>query len=440
MDGFTGYAKELESLISGIASPREGSPAAVLALSESVHDRLRADVPLHLRRQHGAFFTGKSLAKLVAGPEWLGNIPDTIIDPACGGGDLLLALASRLPVGRSLSETISIWESRLRGHDLEPEFVRVARSRLTLLAWSRTTNKNDPPPEESFKTISIQNGLTSNWDEEEMRPGAVILNPPFSGTEAPNNCSWATGKVSTAALFVNCCIDRMGPGTRLVAILPEVLRSGTRYHRWRQWVERRAIVQKIEPMGRFDQHADIHVFLCQLQIRNKQITRGNRNTWISLTPCRRSVGDFFDTWTGPVVEHRHPKRGQRHPYAHPRICKAWGTMGTDSLDNRRFKGRTFTPPFVVIRRTSRPEDQFRIVPTVIKGETRVAVENHLIVLCPHDATLASCRALVKHLKQPDSSEWMNKRLRCRHLTVQAVRELPWDGRSSKNHRSCHARL
>jgi hypothetical protein len=48
----------------------------------------------------------------------------------------------------------------------------------------------------------------------------------------------------------------------------------------------------------------------------------------------------------------------------------------------------------------------------------------LIVLRPHDHTLRGCRSVVGILESEPASLFLDERLRCRHLTVDAVREIP----------------
>jgi hypothetical protein len=53
------------------------------------------------------------------------------------------------------------------------------------------------------------------------------------------------------------------------------------------------------------------------------------------------------------------------------------------------------------------------------------VENHLIVLRPKDGTIGACREVLGILKDERTTRWLNERIRCRHLTVAALDELPW---------------
>jgi hypothetical protein len=55
----------------------------------------------------------------------------------------------------------------------------------------------------------------------------------------------------------------------------------------------------------------------------------------------------------------------------------------------------------------------------------MAVENHLLIALPHDKKVGTCRKLLEMLKRDATSKWMNERIRCRHLTVGSVGDLPW---------------
>ena len=100
-------------------------------------------------------------------------------------------------------------------------------------------------------------------------------------------------------------------------------------------------------------------------------------------------------------------------------------MVREVSNNRRFEGRVFSPPFVVVRRTSRPGDKHRALGTIINNARPVAVENHLLVLLPKDGTVKACRELLRVLRKPQTTQWLDQYIRCRHLTVSALADLPW---------------
>jgi hypothetical protein len=85
------------------------------------------------------------------------------------------------------------------------------------------------------------------------------------------------------------------------------------------------------------------------------------------------------------------------------------------------------PPFVAIRRTSSPSDTFRAAGTLVIGKQMIAAENHLIIARPKSGSIDDCRKLLRMLRNPDTNNFLNQRIRCRHLTVSAVREIPWVG-------------
>jgi hypothetical protein len=94
------------------------------------------------------------------------------------------------------------------------------------------------------------------------------------------------------------------------------------------------------------------------------------------------------------------------------------------LPARRFSGRCVEPPFVAVRRTSRPGEPTRARPAVVTGAEPVAVDNHLLVVRPHDGALDACHELAAWLRKPESTNWLDEHYRCRHLTVGALKSLP----------------
>ena len=125
------------------------------------------------------------------------------------------------------------------------------------------------------------------------------------------------------------------------------------------------------------------------------------------------------------MPHRHKHFGPWRAYILARVLPPGGTFDVSLAQHRRFEGRTFTPPFVAVRRTSAPGDQSRAVATIVTGEQKVAVENHLLVLEPRDRSLESCKRVLKVLTNIRTKEWLDQRIRCRHLTVGSLRDLPW---------------
>jgi hypothetical protein len=78
-----------------------------------------------------------------------------------------------------------------------------------------------------------------------------------------------------------------------------------------------------------------------------------------------------------------------------------------------------------VRRTSRPGDEHRAVATIVVCDRPVAVENHLLVCRPRDGSGTACQTLLDVLQRPETTSWLDRRICCRHLTVSAVRSIPW---------------
>jgi hypothetical protein len=427
MKAFGTYVKTLEQLCLRAAtrSPVESVAGEIrAALDGEAARQLRRVIPRETLRATGSFFTGSQLATKVA--ERLAPTltqESRILDPACGAGDLLLACAKQLPIRRGFRETIIWWGKRLWGRDLQAEFVAAARARLALAAVSRGLT---PPA----RTKGVFGGAFSGIDvgcgrrDRAAIKGAthIVINPPFNLILAPRNCDWSSGLVSAAAVFLEACVRHARSGTRIVAILPDVLRSGERYRSWRRRITAKAQIASIELLGQFDRWADIDVFIAEFVVTSRACDGAGQ--WEHpVQTIGETVGDHFGVRVGAVVPFRLTGRGPWRPYLHARTVPAWGVM--EQIDGRlRFEGSTHSPPFVVLRRTSRLGDRHRAIGTVITGTKPVAVENHLLVLTPKDGRMETCRELLAALQRPETDTWLNQRIRCRHLTVGAVRDLP----------------
>jgi hypothetical protein len=376
-------------------------------------------------QQSGVFFSGSQIAaQLAAYLKGEVNLRSRITDPACGVGDLLLACAHQLGRGKSLEETLARWGLSLFGCDLYEEFIALARLRLVLKAIHPDTARNrlsDLRVSALLPGLSVGNGLDNACLIKQTTH--IITNPPFTMVSAGPNCTWASGLVNHSALFLEYICAHSEPGTRILAVLPDVLRSGSRYERWRQLIAQRCDRLEIKLMGQFSPDADVHVFL--LNATRKDSTRTNTAFWCHNQRSQtNSIGSYFDVCVGPVVPHRHINKGRYVPYLSTGNCPRWGVVSNVTA-KRRFAGRLLKPPFVAIRRTSRPEEPYRAVGTIVRGTKAVAVENHLIVALPYSRTLRDCTALISVLKMPRTSRWLNKHIRCRHLTTTAVSSVPW---------------
>lgn len=382
-------------------------------------------MPIETRRKFGAFFTGTDLGALLIACGTGSDANSIFYDPTCGMGDLLVAAARRLPIGATLIETLEQWGRQLYGTDLHQEFVDGTKTRLILLARQR--HRTDETLGSSsvtlFPNIRAADGIKQN--ALFARASYLLLNPPFGQVALRSNCKWAGGRITEAAEFVIVALERANTGTEMLAILPEVLRSGSFSEQWRARVHQLAEVQLIKPYGIFDESADVDVFLLRLVKRATPLDQPPFPWSGEIDRQTTTVGDFFDVHVGRVVPHRDPETGEEHPYIHPRCVPTWTVM-REFDEFRRHKGLVYEPPFVVIRRTSRPGHPYRATATIIAGKRPVAVENHLIVCEPKDRKMGTCHKLMNQLKTSATNDYLNARIRCRHLTVGSVSTIPYN--------------
>ena len=386
---------------------------------------LRRSIPLRIRREQGAFFSSSDLraAALKLSQQPIDSL-GPFLDPAMGAGDLLIEVARHLPIQQDLTGTLRIWGQLLHGRDLEPVFVRLAKARLVLLAVARgavAKVKSTDGLEDVLPEIKVGEGLellARGWSS-----GHIVMNPPFTYCIASEDTSWASGRTSVAAMFLAAAVAGAQPGTRLTAILPDVIRAGSRYGRLREFVGGRLHVSSVRPYGQFDAWSDIDVFILRGVIE-QGVARDAKMQWWSPTNGEQ-LGDRFDIRVGPVVPHRDKEGEPSHPYLCARDIPLGGEFDVSHAERRGFQKRLFHPPFVVIRRTSRPGDKSRGLGTIICGTASVLVENHLIILGPKDGSVDACRRIVNVLDSTRAREWLDNRIRCRHFTVRALSEMPW---------------
>ena len=387
--------------------------------------KLRETVPLVTRREEGLFFSSSKLrSTAVSDLSDENGAISPVLDPAVGGGDLLLEVARRLPVRNGLLSTLDHWGDLLHGRDIEHTFVRLTRARLVLLAASRASacqRVKNVPIDDLFPEIRVGDGLDllgSGW-----QGGHILMNPPFTYRAAPEATGWASGRINLAALFLHAAVEHASLGTRLTAILPDVIRTGTRYSRLRSIVAERLSTPEIELYGQFDEWTDVDVFILRGIIRDKP-SKIRSVEWWNPTSGRR-LGDIFNVHVGPVVPHRDADSGPLQPYLFARAIPQEGEFDISRAERRGYTKRSFKPPFVVVRRTSRPGERLRGNGLVVVGEEDVQIENHLLVLQPKDGSLDTCQSVIDLLKTTCAKRWLDERIRCRHLTVGAISEMPW---------------
>lgn len=425
---FTPFVDEIESFICSLLKKRTEKENELfsLDLNGKITDAFHNLVPLSVRKKSGLFFTDTILSqKAVNRIKIILDKGKSVVDPACGIGNLLASCAKYLPRGGNVNETLKIWSELIHGYDVHEEFIRMTKLHLFLAATQLHKKHNLPifyNRDDLFKGIQLCNTLSLSKPTHQI--DCVVINPPYGYIKAPDNCSWAAGKIQTAALFLEKLLVSAHAGQHMVAILPDVLRSGSRYHKWRKIIEENSMNLDIELVGRFDRKTDVDVFILHV-VKGK--AKQYSTDWYMLNELKNNeyfkLKDLFNVMVGPVVPYRNPEKGKFHPYLDCSSAIPWSIL--NKLPRRRFSGTVINPPFVVMRRTSNPKDKSRSISTIINCNKPVAVENHLIIIKPKNGTLKLCKNLIEILKLPKTKEWFDKRIRCRHLTVSAVKELPW---------------
>lgn len=383
------------------------------------NDALSAALPSRVRRKAGAFFTSAALADALVAPfasDFKGEVK--VVDPSCGAGDLLLAAARQFSASVDRDTRLDEWQRKIFGRDLFEEFVLSARLRMY-----RAAHPELDVPDLTLLFPGIRRGCSLTNSDAYESASHVLLNPPYTLVNAPSDCAWRTGRVSSAALFMEAVAKNCKRGTRIAAVLPDVLRSGSGYEKWRRMLSQLLAIEQVKIVGRFARWADVDVFLLHGVVREASPTSGT--SWPNMDRPADTIARHASISVGPVVDYRSARTGPWHAYLTVDNAPPWGKVKSGELGRRRFPGRTFRPPFIVVRRTSRAGDAHRMVSTLVTGDRRVAVENHLLVLRPASRTHAACEAIIARLKDERTTAWLNERIRCRHLTIGAVNDLPW---------------
>ncbi len=379
-----------------------------------------------LRSQYGVFFTPEDITRCAV-EHFRHEIASSasFYDPACGAGNLLLGVAKEYKLGRTLVETVRLWGEAFGGCDINPDFVEAAKLRLIFLAAYR-----HGLPEISAELLGDLVKLLSNFKVASFLEAGgseeydcILINPPFSHVSAEKDCEWAQGRTQLAAIFISKLIQLAKRKQCIFAILPDVLRSGTRYKKWRELIERSSQNGQSRVYGRFSKNVDVDVFFLSFNagICCDEVAGIH---WIAQRPWRENqvkLSDFYKVSVGPVVPFRLSGKGAAMSYITVKNCppNAEVTDGQSVV----FDGRKIYPPFVVIRRTSNPSDRRRLIASLVLINGPVAVENHLLVVEPIGGGVKACRYLLERLQSPDITNQLNEAIRCRHLTTKAIKDL-----------------
>ncbi|QYJ05300.1 SAM-dependent methyltransferase [Nocardioides panacisoli] len=169
------------------------------ALAVAHEDRM-ARVDPEGRRRRGAFYTPPELVAWVL-DRALEADTRTVLDPACGTGHFLVAVARRLGVRAAY------------GSDTDAEAVRIARLRL---------RAEDPTlsAAEAARQVRVADGLSS-WSPG--RFDAVVGNPPFLGQLRRRTAGRSAGVgayTDTSAVFLHHALSLVREGGTVALVQP----------------------------------------------------------------------------------------------------------------------------------------------------------------------------------------------------------------------------
>ncbi|EKO3877126.1 N-6 DNA methylase [Vibrio aestuarianus] len=381
---------------------------------------LRELLTIEEMREAGSFFTGQKLATKAVNLLPAITSSSVVLDPTCGAGNLLIEASRKLGVEPTLSATLKVWGRVLRGYDIHLHFVEATKLRIIVEAINQGVEQ-DCDLDEAFEllpNIQFRDAFTIH-SEELMDITHVLMNPPFTIMPSPRENYWKEGKVNAAGVVFDKYLRKLPKGCKVSAILPDVLRSGSRYSEFRKFVSE-SMQTDIKVWGRFNNKTDVDVFLLSGVIgENDQLV-----LWHSAEDAESTIADYFDVRTGPLVAYRDSEEGTMYPYFYPKICPQW-EMVREAKEKRRFSGKALNPPFVVIKRTSSPSDRNRASATLINLREPVAIENHMIVVTPKDGKVKTCKRLMKVLQNQQTNDFLNERIRLRHLTVGVIKDIPF---------------
>lgn len=378
---------------------------------------LRTTYEREYLRENGVFFTGRKLAQKLI--DRVGTIDRRwkVYDPAAGAGDLLVNYADRLPVESTVEKTVATWGEIFFATELEKSFVPLIKLRLLLLAYLKVhSSMLLRDVELTLVTNCFKHVIHGNFLDSEILADLILVNPPFNGVVIHDRFSWGAGRMSNAAYFIYT-LEKLYPNSTIAAILPDVIRSGSRYNKLRQVLPRFSL-EKETPVGRFDKFTDVDVFIA---VARKLYKQGSQHRRRSRNIC---IGDLFDVHVGSVVPHREPIAGDENYYLTAKNVETGKEMRCFSEKIRSFH-KPIKGPFIIAKRTSSPSDRVRCSASLIATRESFHLENHLIFIkAKEDIDMNRYREITRFLNSQECSCFLNRAIRCRHLTVSTVKQIP----------------
>lgn len=420
MNQFRNHNQDLIKAIESIVDREESNQLSDLIDLDGIDLIARRLLTAEEMKNAGTFFTGQALSsRLISDIKNTVNENSIILDPTCGTGNLLIEASRQLAVKKGLKETLSKWGEQLSGYDINPSFVDAAKLRIILEAIIRGANKDCSIDEAMLllKKISTRNALEIA-KKELKNVTHILMNPPFSNWRLDTPNYFSSGKTNAASVLLIHFIREMREGCYINAILPDVIRSGSRYINTRKFSNDN-IAANCSVWGRFNKKTNVDVFI----LSGKKVNKNSGIKWQKESHERTAISSRYLIKIGPLVSYRDKEEGPLSPYLHQKNSPH-GKVISHISEKRKFKGKLYTPPFVVVKRTSSPKDKPRASATLILGKKPIAVENHMIIIKPLSGCLDECFRLLHILDKESTNVFLNDRIRLRHLTVKAIGEIP----------------
>ena len=437
-------------------STRIGSAAAFLPV-EAAADLLGRLYSSALRpatrATHGVYYTPPPLADLTAqrateaGADWS---TARVLDPACGGGALLLPALRRLVAALPSSDPRLVLENvgaRLKGWDIDPAAAWLAQNMIDAALLPSTRRCGIPAP----RIIEVRDSLHSGASVAAAEaPDVIIGNPPYGTIRLSSEQRAAFsrvlfGRANLYALFLDRALDLVQSGGIVAFLTPTSCLGGEYYKNLRKRLAAEAppvtIDFVVERKGVYDTaqqetllatwrrgHRPDGIKLSEVQmsggrLRIEEIGTGRLPTcstdpWplprrvahAHVAPAFHRSGHRLADWgyrvrTGPIDGSGMKSRAAATP-GPGRVPLIWADS-VDPADGftwpgvRRGNAAWFVAgkedllrePAILVQRTTAPEQPRRLVTCLlprafIDAHGAVGVENHLNLVEPEDETPA----------------------------------------------------
>lgn len=392
----------------------------------------------------GMYFTHPALAVHlinVAARNGVNWLTARILEPACGGGGLILEIAQRIlneVSDQSNAQILSHLSRRLVGYEIDPFAAWLAQVAMDAILCRHCDSGQMPPT-----LIRICNTLDQSAEPEF---DAVIANPPFGKTKlsVTNKNKFSRGLHGHAnmyALFLDHAVSQLRVNGRVIFITPSSFLSGAYFQNLRRTLrtevrpktidfvgKRRGVFQRVQQdfvvscFARNDTQASPTVGTVEINDAGKitasplgefRLPAALKAPWIlprtrdqvMLAKALSEDVHHLEDWgygvsTGPVIwnrnKHRLSKSGGSLKV--PLIwAEAIKTDGTFQWKADRKKGLSWfltaageenlscTRPCVLVQRTTSTDQAKRLVAAVLpdaflKKHVAVVIENHINML------------------------------------------------------------